>query len=444
MRSLGLAATFLLAACSADVEATPPPAPLFEPTCRGEEAPPLPAVAGEEWLRPLQGVGSLQLAVGGCGHLLVAGSSSKPMDLGGGVLPAGVVVGRLDALGRHVWSRHLGELKTATLALAPSGAIILAGTFRGSVDLGDGALVSAGDGDVFVAALSPDGATLWSRSYPGEDSLATLAVGPAGEILIAGYFRGTLALGASTLVAAGISDGFVASLSATGEPRWAMRLGGPESDGIEDVAVSHSGRIALAGGTAGGLELGADVHERAFVAVFDGEGQHLASRSYADSSGAAHGTGVTFLEDEGIVFTGAFRGAMDIDGTLHQSDLQRGAGFVVRLDASGTPEWNRRMPDPATFALAVAADPVGDLVVVGSSGSAYLPDEPIEAVVTKLDAGGAVRWSRIYDAVAQGGNLVAVAPSREVLVTATFHGSIAFAGEVHESPLAAFVAAFAP
>ncbi|WP_438014438.1 hypothetical protein WMF18_26450 [Sorangium sp. So ce315] len=103
------------------------------------------------------------------GGLILAGDAVRPTDLGGGPLGGGgsgasdIVVARLDAEGRHVWSKRLGPGAGATggsrtaagvAAFVDRGHVLLAGTVEGSVDL-DGAAARSAASDILLVRLAP-------------------------------------------------------------------------------------------------------------------------------------------------------------------------------------------------------------------------------------------------------------------------------------------------
>ncbi|WP_437964669.1 hypothetical protein WMF04_33945 [Sorangium sp. So ce260] len=108
-----------------------------------------------------------RLAIEADGGLVLAGSVEGPTDLGGGPLDGAgrgsdIVVARLDAEGRHVWSKRLGpgagsggrRSAAGVVASLDRGHVLLAGTVEGSVDL-DGAVAQSTAADILVVRLSP-------------------------------------------------------------------------------------------------------------------------------------------------------------------------------------------------------------------------------------------------------------------------------------------------
>ncbi|XXY47634.1 hypothetical protein WME91_47285 [Sorangium sp. So ce269] len=68
---------------------------------------------------------------------------------------------------------------------------------------------------MYLARLDPDGTVVFSESYgdASEQDLKHLAVSADGSAVIAGTFAGTITLGESTLVAATAQDTFLARVS---------------------------------------------------------------------------------------------------------------------------------------------------------------------------------------------------------------------------------------
>jgi hypothetical protein len=102
------------------------------------------------------------VAVDARGRVLLTGSTSGVIDLGGGPLPWGgaedLWMAVLDGDGDHLWSFAAGDEAYQSgmgIAADPTGGFFVTGLFEGTLDLGAGPLVSAGDTDVFVAKVAP-------------------------------------------------------------------------------------------------------------------------------------------------------------------------------------------------------------------------------------------------------------------------------------------------
>jgi hypothetical protein len=94
------------------------------------------------------------VVVGSSGEIIVAGHLDGGADKAHDKADAYIaVLGGDGALDRFDVHRTPGGQRPEALALAPGGALVLAGTFEGVVDLGVGELEAAGHEDIFVARL---------------------------------------------------------------------------------------------------------------------------------------------------------------------------------------------------------------------------------------------------------------------------------------------------
>jgi hypothetical protein len=123
-------------------------------------------------------------------------TAAASVDLGGGALaPIGaqdVLVGLLDAVGQHVWSRRLGApgltINTQAVTVSRSGDVYLRTAYAGAVDLGGGPISALGN-DTVVASYAQSGAVRWSRDFPIRGRYSA-NVDPCGSlVLVSGDFN---------------------------------------------------------------------------------------------------------------------------------------------------------------------------------------------------------------------------------------------------------------
>ncbi|WP_437754719.1 hypothetical protein [Sorangium sp. So ce1389] len=118
-----------------------------------------------EWGEVLGSTLGIQgLSFGSGGDMVVVGSLSGSVELGGKLLRAeskrDLVLMKMNSERDPLWVRVFGEAgQGGTTAeshvLRDSGGLLIAGHVNGKVDLGAGVMTPRGDGDVFVASLSP-------------------------------------------------------------------------------------------------------------------------------------------------------------------------------------------------------------------------------------------------------------------------------------------------
>jgi hypothetical protein len=132
----------------------------------------------------------------------------------------------------HDWSFSFGgddyQVSTA-LVLDSEGEILVAGYYRGTMQVGPETLVSTGIGaNAFLVRLSADGDVLWARSDGATGTYPTIevrdvALDAAGNIYSCGIFSGSLDFGrpSEPLEATAENHSFAVSLTPGGVTRWA-------------------------------------------------------------------------------------------------------------------------------------------------------------------------------------------------------------------------------
>ncbi len=323
------------------------------------------------WAKRFGDAGSQEgraVAVDANGNVAFTGFFSGSIDLGGGALiGAGsndVFVAKLDGSGNHLWSKGFGNNSNQygnAIAFSPTGEVVLAGHFGGTVDFGGGVL-TAGAADAYVVKFSANGAHVWSKSFGDASNQYAygVAVSAAGNVVLAGAFGGQIDFGAGQLSTAGLSDIFLASFDANGNLGWAKRFGdGADQFGYAVAVDPASGKIALAGAFGGTVNFGGSMmtttgNKDAFVAVFTSAGAHVWSKQFGDIMDDAF-QGVAFDTSGNVIAVGSTTGA-------NGSDV-----LIAKLDPAGTLLWKSELGDASDQgALAVAADGMDHVFVAGS------------------------------------------------------------------------------
>jgi hypothetical protein len=262
------------------------------------------------------------------GNVLIAGRFSGTVDFGGGpLISAGnddIFVAKFTPDGDHVWSNSFGDASAqyATgITVDGSGNVTIAGYLEGSVDFGGGALTGAGSIDVFLAKFDPDGAHLWSNHFGDSDEqwVFGIAGDASGNVVIAGYFDGSVDFGGGALTSAGNYDVYVAKFGPSGNHLWSKRFGDAASQEAYCVAADASGRVSLAGSFDGTMECGGDPLSSAgsdiFIVKLNAAGTHLWSDSFGDAAQQS-ALGVAAGSSGELVVTGRLEGTVDFGGGL--------------------------------------------------------------------------------------------------------------------------------
>jgi hypothetical protein len=285
-----------------------------------------------------------------------------------------VIVAKFDPTGKALWAKDYGDAQYQegySVAVDSKGDVALTGAMQGTTTFGNVTLTSAGGYDIFVAELDPTGTTLWAKNFgDASDQFGIfVAFDPAGDVVLTADFAGSVNVGTGALTSAGMDDVLLAKLSPTGTALFGKSWGDPMDQVGDCVAVDPAGEIVLSGGFDGTFDFGkgpmtATDEGAKYLAKFDANGNALWSKSFGDGTPsdwtalAVDGTG-------GPVIVGEFIDAIDFgQGPLMAADKYD--IFVARFDTSGRLEWgNRYGAIDNQLARAVALDPKGDVVVGG-------------------------------------------------------------------------------
>ncbi len=356
--------------------------------------------------------------------------------------PPAEVMGSAPAL---AWSSALGnDLPDGVddVATAPGGDVLVA-LWRRSGD----------SSETIVQRMKPDGSIVWSHSLPTRRAARSVLASDAnGNAYVAGLASAPFELGGANIappMASGDGFVYVVKLEANGGLAWFKAFAFTSSLELRAVTASSSGAIALAGSLTGSLDLGSDklavpsfmldTLPAAFVLRLDAAATLVSSRLLPTTgvhnqplalpgAGGTNGLGrsvatdVAFCPDGGIVMAASFQGAIDLGVTVLPNDDLPDA-VVLKIDASGTPEWSRHIhslmgeiipgnaggqagfiPEGSVSPAALAVSSEGRVAVTGQlRNRAYLEDRLLSArgegfFTAVFEADGA-----IASAVAEGG-----------------------------------------
>ncbi|MCL2448614.1 MAG: hypothetical protein FWD17_06695 [Polyangiaceae bacterium] len=349
-------------------------------------------------------------------NVVVAGSALGSITIGGQTyaLPnvsgnPGPFVFALDPSGNLLWHREFsGEGDVYAMALDPSGNIYISGTIGAAaptLDFGTGVL----QGSFFLAKLSPTGSTLWTYSAQlyrsgnlvvvatpsiAVDSSGNVAV--VGDALLPNAFAAGSGDAASTPAgdaASGGDEGFIAVFDTDGNLTYDKVFG---ADGRgSHPQFDSAGNLFIAGGFGPTLDLSSPLTApqgtTAFAAKLDPTGQvswQVADGTYSSASAVA-------THAAGAVIAGTFSGTIGVANPT--SAEGRGDVFLLGLDESGSPAFEKSIPASGLAIDALASDPTGGVVATGTlSGYANLGGgllAPPGFFIAKFDDAGSPVYS---------------------------------------------------
>lgn len=198
----------------------------------------------------------------GQGNILVAGDFGGSLSLGGTALSSSgyrdVFLAKLAADGSLVWQMRLGDPKNqeATgLAVDSTGAVIVTGTFEGTVDFVSDMLSAPANGArLFAAKYTSSKFPEWSKAF-GTAGTANVAFDPDDNVLLAGGFAGSLDLGGTVLNSQG-TDIFLAKLKSSGAFVWNKRFGDDAVQRAVGIDAASTGESVVVGIANGSVDFG--------------------------------------------------------------------------------------------------------------------------------------------------------------------------------------------
>jgi hypothetical protein len=170
------------------------------------------------------------------------------------------VLAKLDAAAGYLWSTVLAPAMgrnryfgldwnwDRSLAVDAEDGIV----YLGQGDDGmapEGLLFSSDPKPWWITRLSKDGQRRWDAGVAvwHAGSPAAIAVDPALDSVVAGFFAGSVDFGTGPLQASGKRDGFVMKLDDAGAPLWSQRYGGSDEDILGDIASNAAGDLWISG-----------------------------------------------------------------------------------------------------------------------------------------------------------------------------------------------------
>lgn len=283
----------------------------------------------------------------------------------------------------------------------------------------------------------------WASIYGDSSSQFgnAVAVDGTGNVIVAGYFFGSLKIGGQTLIGSVNSEIFVAKFSPAGAPLWAIQFGDASGQRALAVATNAQGKIALTGYDQGATDFGGGAAGPGiFVVLLDANGTHLWSRGLGGtnpgSTGSA-GAAVTFDAAGNVLVAGAFQGSITA-GPVALTSAGGNDAFLAKLSAaSGTGLWSQRYGDAAAQgAQDVAIDGAGNVLLAATvagaadfGGGALTSSGSNDVVVAKFDGNGNHSWSKRFgDAASQVPQALAADAQGNPVVVGYFGGTVDFGG----------------
>ncbi len=400
------------------------------------------------------------VATDASGNIYMAGHFLGTVDFGGGPLTShpldDIFLVKFNSAGVHQWSKSFGDSKVniatevqwpTSLAIDPSGNVIIAGWFSGALNMGSGDwIASTTTQHAFIAKYSPAGVHQWSLRFGDGWTLAPgvdVAVDSGGNAVLAGTVAsasgGTahLDFGGGSHENQGSNDLFVAKFSPAGAFVWDKYVGDANSQTLADVAVDGADNIIVTGSFATSLNLGGATLTSSgpsdnYLAKFSAAGAHVWSKNFGDALIDA----IDADTAGGCVLAGFITGTVDFGGgaltTAGGQDV-----VVARFDPSGNHLWSKRFGGVGTQrCTAVKYDDRDAIMISGLAsssidfgGGTLTSAGQSDIFAARFSSAGVHEWSRLFGSTSPDQSFaVTTFSSHFAIVAGEFATSINFGG----------------
>jgi hypothetical protein len=331
-----------------------------------------------------------------------------------------------------------------SIAADSSGNVIVAGDFNKTVDFGSGPSSSATGNNVFIAKYTSQGGLLWNKVFTsqGNDFAKSVITDSRSNIIVAGYFSGTMDFGGVALTApdpyqVNFPDMFVAKYSSSGSLLWVRQFGGSSGDFGTAVAVDGSDNVVLAGRLqsanadfGGGITLSAAGSSSLALVKLSPSGTTLWAKVYGGPNTVIpRGMAIDRFGD--IAVTGQFMTSADFGGGAISSSAASGnlgtfSTFLAKYSGTdGSYRWAKAFGrSEVDGGFGIVTDPVtGNIVATGGfMGTADFGGGPVssggEAVfLAGYDPSGTFLWVQTYGGSGSWGNAVKIDANGNLALT---------------------------
>ena len=327
-------------------------------------------------------------------------------------------------------------------AIDSHGNIYAVGEFYGAIPFGATTLISAGQADIFLLKLDPNGKPVLGEQF-GDGAMqdgAVIAVDSSDDVYIAGRSPTPISLG-GPLVPAGV---FIAKIASDGKHAWSKSLtttagcGGSDSN-VRALATTLQGDVVVGGYYCGTIDFGdgpiasSGGSQDGFVAKLKGDDGSIkaADQTWGKVLGdvlSQEVVGVAVDVTGSVLLAGTFSGSISLGPGDFLNSTGGSDAFVAKLTPGGLVSWSIKLGDAANQSmLAIAADALGGPIVTGSFAGTidfggYIATKGT-SFIAKYNSDGDYKWSKIITTTAAATS-AATDSDGNIVIAGAFLGSV--------------------
>jgi hypothetical protein len=294
-----------------------------------------------------------------------------------------------------------------SVAVDGSGNVYVTGSFGGTSTFGGISKTSGGESDIFVAKYNSNGVVQWVQSAGGSVRAYGKSIGldAAGNVYVAGEYKGTATFGGISKISAGENDIFIAKYNSSGVVQWVQSAGGANSDSGKSLAVDDSGNSYLVGEYFGTASFGAIDKISAgsgdiFIAKYNSSG----TIQWVESAGGLLrdiGRGVALDATGNVYVTGTYENTAAFGGGAINPLSMGGIDiFIAKFNASGVVQWVQSAGGNSFDAgYSIAIDTSDNVFVTGLyqetadfDGISLISAGNRDIFIAKYNSSGTVQW----------------------------------------------------
>ncbi len=344
--------------------------------------------------------------------------------------------------------------ESRSLAMFPSGDLIIGGVFSDSLMFGTQQIKSFGNYDVLTARYNSKGRYIGGLNYGSfdADDAQSVVVDKNGNYYVGGSFSTEASIATELIEALDPSstDMFIAKFNNIGILQWVKVFGSTTYDeGAPYIAVDSLGAVYVAGGFGGTAEFGtrkaiSGGKMDAFVAKMSANGDFIWVQGWGSTENDMATAVSVSPNGDRIYVSGTFIGNVSFGNATYESFANKMDFFVRAFDANGGARWTKRIGysgDDRIIASTTQTD--GKLVLTGAIRQTTTFDtQTISAngefesdfFISRITKDGAIEFLKRYGGTFEDvGKAVYTDAKGAIFVTGYFDSTTTVEGFIEES-----------